>query len=192
MSLKEIFCQDKAISILQRAFAADKMPHAYIFAGLEGVGKFKTAREWAKMLLCKNPVVENEFADSCGACQSCRLLEAGSHPDFNLIYKELLEFTKDGKGKTTPVDLPVDVVREFLIEKVSIKPTLSARKVFIVSEAERLNASSQNAMLKVLEEPPQYCTIILLCTRMERLLPTTRSRCRIIRFSPIDEERITD
>ena len=192
MSLKEIFCQDKAISILQRAFAADKMPHAYIFAGLEGVGKFRTAREWAKMLLCKNPVVENEFADSCGQCQSCRLLEAGSHPDFNLIYKELLEFTKDGKGKTTPVDLAIDVVREFLIEKVSIKPTLSARKVFIVSEAERLNASSQNAMLKVLEEPPQYCTIILLCTRMERLLPTTRSRCRIIRFRPIDEERIID
>ncbi|MBA7685333.1 hypothetical protein ES703_93752 [subsurface metagenome] len=158
------------------------------------------------MLLCKNPVVENEFADpssaaaasplplrrvdSCGVCQSCRLLEAGSHPDFHLIYKELLEFTKDGKGKTTPVDLPVDVVREFLIEKVSIKPTLSARKVFIVSEAERLNASSQNAMLKVLEEPPQYCSIILLCTRMERLLPTTKSRCQIIRFAPIAEDRI--
>ena len=192
MSLKEIFCQDKAISILQRAFAADKMPHAYIFAGLEGVGKFRTAREWAKMLLCKKPVVENEFADSCGQCQSCRLLEAGSHPDFNLIYKELLEFTKDGKGKTTPVDLAIDVVREFLIEKVSIKPTLSKRKVFIVSEAERLNASSQNAMLKVLEEPPEYCTIILLCTRMERLLPTTRSRCRTIRFWPIAEERIID
>jgi len=192
MSLKEIFCQDKAISILQRAFAADQMPHAYIFAGPEGVGKFKTAREWAKMLLCKNPIVENDFAYSCSLCRSCRLLEAGSHSDFNLVYKELLEFTKDGKGKTTPVDLAIDVVREFLIEKVSIKPTLSKRKVFIVSEAERLNASSQNAMLKVLEEPPEYCSIMLLCTRMERLLPTTKSRCQTIRFLPIDEERIID
>jgi DNA polymerase-3 subunit delta' len=190
MSLKEIFCQDKAISILQRAFAADKMSHAYIFAGPEGVGKFKTAREWAKMLLCKNPIVENDFADSCSSCQSCRLFEAGSHPDFNLVYKELLEFTEDGKGKTTPVDLPIDVIREFLIKKVSNRPALSARKVFLVSESERLNASSQNAMLKVLEEPPEYCSIILLCTRMERLLATTKSRCRTIRFAPIEQEKI--
>jgi DNA polymerase-3 subunit delta' len=192
MSLKEIFCQDKAISILQKGFAAGKMPHSYIFAGPEGVGKFKTAREWAKLLLCKNPVIENSFADSCGQCQSCRLFEADSHPDFNLIYKELLEFTKDNKGKKTPVDLAIDVIREFLIDKISTRPTLSQRRVFIVNEAERLNASSQNAMLKVLEEPPEYCTIILLCTGMERLLPTTKSRCRIIRFSHIDQERIVE
>ncbi|MBA7620655.1 hypothetical protein ES703_28008 [subsurface metagenome] len=69
---------------------------------------------------------------------------------------------------------------------------LSERKVFVVSEAERLNASSQNALLKSLEEPPEYCSIILLCTRMERLLPTTKSRCQIIRFAPIDEDRIID
>jgi DNA polymerase-3 subunit delta' len=192
MSLKEIFCQDKAILILQRGFAADKMPHAYIFAGVEGVGKFKTAREWAKLLLCKNPVMENGFADSCGTCESCRLFEAGPHPDFSLIYKELLEFTKDNKDKKTPVDLAIDVIREFLIDKVSTRPTLSQRRVFVVSEAERLNASSQNAMLKVLEEPPEYCTIILLCTRMERLLPTTKSRCRTIRFLRIDQEMIID
>lgn len=192
MSLKEIFCQDRAISILQRAFAAGKSAHAYIFAGPEGVGKFKTAREWAKMLLCKSPVTEDRFADSCGSCQSCRLFEAGSHPDFNPVYKELREFTQDGKGKATPVDLPVDVIREFLIGKVSTRPTLSARKVFVVSEAEKLNAFSQNALLKVLEEPPEYCCLILLCTRLERLLPTTKSRCQTIRFGPIAEERIIE
>ncbi len=196
MSLKEIFCQDKAIAVLQRALASGKLAHAYIFAGPEGVGKFKTAREWARLLLCKNPVVEETdaavFADSCDSCQSCRLFEAGSHPDFNSIYKELLEFTKDNKGKKTPVDLPIDVIREFLIAKVPTRPMLSERKVFVVSEAERLNASSQNALLKSLEEPPEYCCIILLCTRMERLLPTTKSRCQIIRFAPIDEDRIID
>ena len=192
MSLKEIFCQDKAISILQRALAAGKSAHAYIFAGPEGVGKFKTAREWAKLLLCKNPVIENGFADSCALCQSCRLFEAGSHPDFNAVYKELLEFTKDNKDKKTPVDLPIDVIREFLIEKVSTRPTFSQSKVFVVSEAERLNANSQNALLKVLEEPPEYCCIILLCTRLEKLFPTVKSRCQIIRFGPIDENRIID
>jgi DNA polymerase-3 subunit delta' len=191
MSLKEIFCQDKAIGILQRAFACGRMPHAYIFSGLEGVGKFKTACELSKLLLCKEPVKEKtgsgEFADSCGRCESCRTFEAGSHPDFNLIYKELLEFTRDNKGKKTPVDLPKDVVREFLIDKVSMRPTLSKSKVFVVSEAERLNAFSQNSLLKVLEEPPEYCFVILLCTRLEKLLPTTKSRCQIIRFAPIDE-----
>ncbi len=116
MSLKGIFCQDKAISILQRAFAAGKSPHAYIFAGLEGVGRFKTASEWAKMLLCKNPVTEGGFTDSCGSCQSCRVFEADSHADFHPVSKELREFTTDGKGKPPPVDLPKDVIREFLID----------------------------------------------------------------------------
>ena len=192
MSLKDIFCQDRVIGILQQAYGADRVPHAYIFAGLEGVGKFTTARQWAKLLLCNEPLVEGGFADSCGLCESCRLFEAGSHPDFNNVYKELREFTRDGKGKPPPVDVPIDVIREFVIEKVSTKPTLSARKVFVVGEAEKLNASSQNALLKVLEEPPGYCCIILLCTRMEKLLATTKSRCQIVRFWPVAEERIIE
>jgi len=192
MSFKEILCQDKAIDILQRAFASGKWAHAYIFAGPEGVGKFKTACEWARLLLCQSPVIENDFADSCGSCRACRLFEAGSHPDFNHIYKELREFTKDGKDKPPPVDLPIDVIREFLVEKVSNKPTFSQRKVFVLSEAERLNDASQNCLLKVLEEPPGYCSIILLCTRLEKLLPTTKSRSQIIRFGPIAEERIIE
>ena len=192
MSLREIFCQDKAISILQRGFAADKMPHAYVFAGQEGIGKFKTAREWARLLLCEKPTAQENFADSCNSCASCTHLQNGSHPDFHHVYKELLQFTRDGKGKTTPVKFPIDVVREFLIQKVPIKPALSQRKIFILTEAEKLNIESQNCLLKVLEEPPQYCTIILICTRMEKLLPTTKSRCRIIRFSPVDQNKIIE
>ncbi|MFB0556191.1 MAG: ATPase, partial [Phycisphaerae bacterium] len=83
MSFKEIFCQDKGIDILQRAYTSGKWAHAYIFAGPEGVGKFKTTCEWAKLLLCQNPVIENDFADNCGSCKSCQLFEAGPHPDFN-------------------------------------------------------------------------------------------------------------
>ena len=190
MSVKEIFCQDRVISILQRAFASGKVPHAYIFAGQDGVGKFTTAREFGRLLLCKNPVVENGFADSCGACESCGAIEGGAHPDFNHVRKELLEFTREGKSRAAPVEMPVDVIREFLIEKVSTRPTLSARKVFVVSEAEKLNIESQNCLLKTLEEPPAYCCIILLCTRLEDLLPTTKSRCQIVRFSTITEEKI--
>ena len=192
MSLTEVFCQDRAIDILQRAHAAGRSAHAYIFAGPEGVGKFKTASEWTKMLLCGSPSVQGESADSCGSCESCRLFEAGSHPDFHLVYKELRQFTEKGKGKPPPIDLPIDVIREFLIDKVSVRPVLSGKRVFIISEAEKLNAASQNALLKVLEEPPGYCHIFLICTRMDRLLPTTKSRCQIIRFGLVSEERIIE
>ncbi len=192
MSLKEIFCQDRAIDILQRAFASGKVPHSYIFAGPDGVGKFRTAQDWARLLLCNEPVTENGFADSCGLCESCRLFGGDAHPDFAHIRKELLEFTRDNKGRAAPVEMPVDVVREFLIEKVSARPTLSQRRLFIVSEAEKLNIASQNALLKVLEEPPGFCCIVLLCTRLDRLLPTTRSRCQIVRFGPVDEDRIVE
>jgi DNA polymerase-3 subunit delta' len=196
MSLKDIFCQDRAIRLLQRALSADKVPHAYIFAAPEGVGKYTTAREWAKLLLCKNPAVEKndggDFADSCGRCQSCQSFNTGSHPDFTHIYKELREFTEEGRGKPAPLELPIDVIREFLVGKVSIKPALSLRKVFIVSEAEKLNVFSQNCLLKALEEPPLYCCIILLCTRLEQLLPTIKSRCQIIRFGPIEQGKVIE
>jgi len=194
MLLRDVFCQDRAIGILQRGLAADRSAHAFIFAGPDGVGKYKTAREWARLLLCRNPQIEERpdgpFADSCGACESCTLVDADSHPDYTHVYKELLQYTKDNKDKKTPVELAIDVIREFLIEQVSGRPTLSARKVYIVSEAQKLNANSQNALLKVLEEPPAYCTIILLCTRLEQLLPTIKSRCQIIRFGPVDQKRI--
>ncbi len=194
MSLRDVFCQDRAIGILQRGLAVDRPAHAYIFAGPEGVGKYKTAREWAKLLLCQEPHTKKDksgaFADSCGSCESCTLLEAGSHPDYAHVYKELLEYTRDGKDKKTPVELPINVIREFLIEQVAIRPALSQRRVFVISEAEKLNANSQNALLKVLEEPPSYCTIILLCTRLEQLLPTTKSRCQTVRFGPVEEDRI--
>jgi DNA polymerase-3 subunit delta' len=69
---------------------------------------------------------------------------------------------------------------------------LSANRVFVVCEAQKLNDSSQNSLLKVLEEPPEYCCIILLCTRPDKLLPTTKSRCQILRFGPIAEQRIIE
>jgi DNA polymerase III delta' subunit len=192
MPLKNVFCQEKAVASLEQAYDSGKVAHAYIFAGPDGVGKFTTAREFAKLLLCKNPVKIGDFTDSCGVCESCRAFDAGSHPDFEHVYKELLEFTKDNKDRKNPVDLAIDVIREFLVEKVSARPSLSSRRVFIVSEAEKLNAGSQNALLKVLEEPPTYCSIFLLCTQLENLLPTTKSRCQVVRFAPVGEDRIIE
>ncbi|MHC4907123.1 MAG: DNA polymerase III subunit [Planctomycetota bacterium] len=195
MSLNELFCQDKAIDSLQRAYAAGRMAHAYLFAGDDGVGKFTVARAWAKLLLCEDKqTVSDEpvFMDSCGVCHSCQLFESGGHPDFRPIYKELVQFTQKGKGKKTPVDMPIDVIREFLIDKVANRPTQGQFVVYVMDEAEKVNAASQNALLKILEEPPSYCVIILLCSRLDKMLPTTLSRCQTIRFGQIGEDRIIE
>lgn len=190
MQFSSIFCQDRVVSALQRAFAGDKVAHALLFAGPDGVGRTTTARAWTRLLLCLEPQEVQGLWEGCGVCQSCRLLEGGAHPDYQHVYKELRKYTVDGKGKAPPVDLPIDVIREFLIAKVGHKPTLSPRRVFVVSEAEKLNIASQNALLKILEEPPASCCIVLIGTRLEKLLPTIRSRTQVLRFGPIDRTRI--
>jgi DNA polymerase-3 subunit delta' len=194
LSLQGIFCQDKAVGSLQRAFGAGKMAHAYIFAGPDGVGRAMTARAWGKMLLCHSRVEkktpEGVFFDSCGMCPSCLLFDGDGHPDFVPIYKELLPYTKDGKDRKPPRDLPIDVVREFLIEKIANRPQKGEFAVYVIHEAEKLNAAGQNALLKTLEEPPGFCVIILLCSKTEWLLPTIYSRCQTIRFGPIDRDHI--
>lgn len=193
VNLGQIVSQDKAIVGLQRAYAAGRMPHAYLFSGADGVGKFTTARAWAKMLLCQNRTQRSgtpTFADSCGVCESCRVFESGGHPDFVPICKELVVFTRDGKNKTSPVDMPTDVIREFLIDKVAARPQMSQHVVYVIQEAEKVNNSSQNAMLKVLEEPPAFCVIILLCSRLEKMLPTILSRCQLVRFGPVERAYI--
>ncbi len=228
MSLRDVLCQDKAIGSLMKAVRENRLAHAYIFAGEEGVGKFTTAREFARMLLCLNPdpsmrnpakkksppkglfgddekehaesagaglaVVGPNNLDSCGHCESCKLIDAGTHPDFRVVYKELLPFTKDpkNKDKKTPADLSIDVIRDFLIEPASRRPQIGEASVFVVRESEKANRYSANAMLKILEEPPKHCTIILLCTQADDLLPTIRSRCQMIRFGPVEEGRIVE
>jgi DNA polymerase-3 subunit delta' len=197
MQLKDIFCQDNAIESLQRAYASGRMAHAYLFSGDDGVGKFTLARAWAKMLLCENKQACHEnpaFVDSCGQCHSCQMFEGDGHPDYRPLFKELIRYTKEGKNKTTPVKFPIDVIREFLIEKVANKPAVGKFVVYVIDEAEKVSDEvsdeAQNAMLKVLEEPPNYCVIILLCSRLDAMLPTTLSRCQLVRFGPVDQDRI--
>ncbi len=193
MSLKDVLCQDRAAEAFGRAMKSGRLGHAYIFAGDDGVGRYLMARQWAKALLCEQPFVDdvNDFYDSCGKCRSCTLFESDNHPDFKHIYKELLEFTKDpANRKKNPSQMPIDVIREFVVEAVGSRPQMAKRAVYVVSEAEKMGAGAQNAMLKTLEEPPGYCVIILLCTRTDMLLPTILSRCQVVRFGAVDEDVI--
>jgi DNA polymerase-3 subunit delta' len=194
LTLGQIICQDKAIGRMQGAFAADKMAHAYIFSGPDGVGRATMAKAWGKMLLCQNRITKKKpdgvFNDSCGTCPSCLLFDGEGYPDFVSIYKELLSFTREGKNRKSPVDMPIDVIREFLIERLASRPQMGDYVVYVVHEAEKLNNAGQNALLKTLEEPPGFCVIILLCTKADNLLPTIHSRCQTIVFGPVEKPQI--
>ncbi len=122
MSLTEIFCQDKGISALQRAYNAGRMPHAYIFAGPDGVGRFKTAEQWAKFLLCQDPVAKESdsgiFNDSCGKCQSCK---AGME---NMCLKRVgIGYEVDGgfaEYVKVPADMLIPIPEDISFEEASL------------------------------------------------------------------------
>ena len=147
-----ILGQSHAIDLLQSALKAGRLHHAIIFHGMKGVGKFTTARSLASILLCHDvrggadgPV------SACGACRSCQAFRAGSHPDDHVITKELSRFSGDPAIRDRKlIRIPAAVVRENLIGPVNLAPRLGRHKVFIVDEAELLDAVSQNTLLKTL------------------------------------------
>jgi DNA polymerase III subunit delta' len=177
----DIFGQDAAVEFLRRALRADRLPHALIFAGPAGVGKGTTARALGKLFLCEKPKADRP----CGQCDSCRVFDADNHPDFHLVYRQLIRLEKESsKAKL----LPVDVVRDFVVAPANRKPSMGRGKVFVVEEAELMNAMAQNALLKTLEEPYGRALIVLLTDQPGALLPTIRSRSQVVRFGALDEQ----
>lgn len=156
-SFDSIFGQDEAVAALREAWLADRLPHGIIFAGPAGVGKATTARTLAQLFLCEHPSGD----DACGKCESCRVMPAGNHPDYHVITKELIRY-HDKTGKSKGIDLSINVVRPELIEPASRKAVMGRGKVFIVEEADLMNANAQNAILKTLEEPAGRTLIVLL------------------------------
>lgn len=197
----DIFAQEAAIGLLQKAMGEDRLPHALIFAGPAGVGKRTTADALTATLLCENaPTLPGSTALTagrstsgggmlapCGKCESCRLMAAGNHPDFHVVYRQLIRLQKeDSKAR----ELSADVIRDYLIAPANLRASLNHGKVFVVEEAELMNAAAQNTLLKTLEEPPKDTYIILLTDQPGALLPTIRSRCQMIRFGSIGAEAI--
>ncbi len=200
MSIFDVEHQPRAHRILQRALTSDRMPHAYIFAGPEGVGRELMAIKLARVILCGQPVQRktkdariglDEGRDACGECGDCRMVEAGTHPDLFSIYRQLNRQHPDATiRKQKALFLGVDIIRHFLVDRGMMKPSQGRAKVFIVREAERLNDSSQNALLKTLEEPPPATFLFLISSGLDRLLPTTRSRCQQVQFQALPREFI--
>ncbi len=198
MSLFDVRHQPRAMRVLLRAAGAGRMPHAYIFAGPEGVGKEMLADRLARRLLCGAPTDRplppelaadfevDRIPDACGVCEDCRIAAAGTHPDLHLVHRQLNRQHPDAAvRKQQALTLGVEVVRHFLIERACTRPLRGRAKVFIVREAERMGEAAQNALLKTLEEPPADTFIILIVSSLDRMLPTTRSRCQLVRFAAL-------
>ena len=181
-----ILAQENAIDTILRAYRAERLPHGLIFAGPAGVGKATTARALAKLFLCEKP--KNDTP--CNACESCAIFDANNHPDYHVVTKELIRY-HDKTGKSKGIDLSIHVIRPELIDPANRKANLNVGKVFVVEQAELMNAPAQNAMLKTLEEPQGRTLIILLTDSPGSLLQTIRSRCQTIRFGALPEEIVS-
>ncbi|GMU22487.1 MAG: hypothetical protein AMXMBFR13_25730 [Phycisphaerae bacterium] len=208
MRMSEVQHQPRAQRIIQQALASARMPHAYLFAGPEGVGKEMLAVGLAQTLLCASPVQTQTSpgssghspasfaagditaaADACGDCQDCQLVQAGTHPDLYLIFRQLNRQHPDSTiRKRLALTFNVEVIRHFVIDRAGHRPSRGRAKVFIIREAERMNDAAQNSLLKTLEEPPPDTFIILLTSAVDAMLQTTRSRCQLVRFGllPVD------
>ncbi|MBI5722794.1 MAG: hypothetical protein HZA50_02465 [Planctomycetes bacterium] len=185
-NLGDIIGQDRPVGRLRQMLAGRRMPHALLLVGPDGVGKRTTATALAKILLCGKAGQKHE---ACGKCDDCRMMDAGTHADLHIIYKELAKFHDDQQVRDRKMqELSIDVVRDFLIEPAYRTPDRGRGKVFIVQDAELMSEPAQNALLKTLEEPPAGVTIILTAQRQEDLLATTISRCGVVRFGPLPED----
>ena len=163
--------------IIERGLASGKFGHAHLFVGPDGIGRRVFAYEIVRGLLCCESGSQPIFG-GCGLCSSCFLLLANTHPDFH-------EFSKPEDDQEFKLELMQKVIQAF-----SLQPSLGDRKALIVCDVDLMNEQSANCFLKALEEPPPNVWIALLCENPEVLLPTIRSRCQVIRFSPLTENEI--
>lgn len=167
---ENILGNERNKNILEKAIELNKTSHSYIFWGTEGIGKKVIAKEFAKKILC----LQNHDNDCI--CKSCIEFDSSNNPDFQLIEP------KEGTIK-------IEQIRE-MQRKVVEKPIISNKKVYIIDNADTMKTEAQNCLLKTLEEPPEYVTIILICSNEGNLLSTIKSRCTRMHFEPIKDEEI--
>ena len=192
--------QPKAISALTNAFASARLHHAWILHGSMGVGKLLAAKLFAGLVLDPEttPADIAAFAPPLNT-EDAALINAGSHPDFIVIRKELAAVSQSRELRDKKqMNIPVDLLRETLIggvdgegrmldSAVHRTPARGRAKVFVIDEAELLESEAQNALLKTLEEPPLGTYLFLVTSREDRLLPTIRSRCHRVAFGPLSD-----
>ena len=209
MALDAIRDQPRAVALLRRALATDRVAHAYAFVGPTGAGRMTTALAFAQALLCTGgreagavggwPETRRDPAPSgmapfipsggreagappCGRCHDCRLAAARVHPDLHLIAPTPPETNPKGARA-----IRIDAIRG-LERQAALRPVMAPRKLFVLDEAERMTGEAPQAFLKTLEEPPPATVLILVLPRARALPATVISRCQVVRFEPRSAE----
>ena len=169
----DIIGHEQIIEHFRSALKNHQVSHAYILNGENGSGKNMLAKAFAKALVC-----EAGYGDSCNMCRACHQFDSGNHPDVKWITHEKAN------------SIGVDEVREQINNDIVIKPYSSKYKVYIIDEAEKMTVQAQNALLKTIEEPPEYAVIMLLTSNVDALLPTIQSRCVRLDLKVVDDSLV--
>ena len=166
----DIIGHDDIIRHLKNAIETGKVSHSYIFTGEAGSGKKLLAGTFAAALQC-----ESGESEPCMTCDSCKKVIGKNHPDIITVTHE------------KPGSISIDEVRDQVVHDVDIKPYCSPYEIYIIPDAEMMTVQAQNAILKTIEEPPEYAVILLLTSNIDSLLHTIRSRCVRLDLKVVDD-----
>lgn len=172
---KDVVGHKNIIQYIGNAVKTDKVSHAYILNGEKGSGKKLLASLFAMSLQCQD---REEDGDACGKCQSCKQMVNNNQPDIIKVTHE------------KPSTISIDDIREQVNNDIMIKPYSSRYKIYIIADADMMTVQAQNALLKTIEEPPEYAVIMLLTENAETLLPTIRSRCVMLKLRNIKDQLV--
>ena len=170
----EILGHKENIHRLRGLHKIGRLPHALLFYGAEGIGKLQVARMLAAEILC-----ESDAGRPCGSCRQCKALLNGSHPDY-------YEVKPEGKAVKS---ICIDAIRKVQVEAARL-PLLAKKRVIVIDDAEKMNETAQNSLLKTIEEPQGDVCFILVTRERSSLLDTIRSRCMNIGFGGIPREEL--
>jgi DNA polymerase-3 subunit delta' len=174
MRFSEIIGQEKAKRFFRRVMSEERIPHAYLFTGIAGIGKTSTATALTMALNCRRPT----DIEACGACPPCRQMAGGNFPDF-------ISIKPDGQN------IKIEQIRE-LNRRLSFAPVSARYRVCVIQQAEAMTTEAANSFLKTLEEPPAGNILVLNAVEPLNLLPTIVSRCQRVPFQPLPVEAMVD
>lgn len=176
--LENILGNDRLIEHFRTAVKQNKVSHAYIIEGEKGSGKKMMAAAFAKILQCEQRKDSENVSEACNQCTACLQVDHRNHPDVIWVSHE------------KPGVISVNEIREQIVNTMDVMPYKGPYKIYIVDEAEKMNPAAQNAILKTIEEPPEYGMILLLASNRGAFLPTILSRCVLLTVKPVSDQTI--